>query len=159
MHLAGEQFKFATGLNIVHVPFRESAHALTALIGGQIQITFHQLPAVLQQIKAGFVKPIAITSANRNLLVPEVPTIAESGFPNFESVTWFALYAPAKTPKIIINKINLAVNEGFKGEAGKRLQSIGLSPRTSTPEELANLMVKETLQWKIIIDRVGAKLD
>ena len=159
MHLAGEQFKFATGTNIVHIPFRESAHALTSLMGGQIQITFHQLPAVLQQIKAGVVKPIAITSANRNSVIPDVPTIAESGFPNFESVTWFALFAPAKTPKFIINKINLAVDTEFKGDAGRKLLSIGLSPRTSTPEELANLMVKETLQWKIIIDRVGAKLD
>jgi tripartite-type tricarboxylate transporter receptor subunit TctC len=159
MHLAGEQFKYATDVDIVHVPFRESSHALTALMGGQIQLTFHQFPAVIQQIKAGAVKPLAITSAKRNPLIPDVPTVAESGFPNFESITWFALFAPAKTPKTIINKINLSVTEELKGEAGKKLQSIGLSPRPSTPEELAAVMLQDTQQWKKVIDRVGAKLD
>ena len=88
-----------------------------------------------------------------------MPTVAESGFPNFESITWFALFAPAKTPKTIINKINLSVTEELKGEAGKKLQSIGLSPRPSTPEELAAVMLQDTQQWKKVIDRVGAKLD
>ena len=87
MHLAGEQFKFATSIDIVHVPFKESAHALTALLGDHIQLTFHQLAAVIEQIKAGTVKALAVTSKQRVAALPNVPTVAESGFPGFESVT------------------------------------------------------------------------
>ena len=159
MHLAGEQFKAAAGVDITHVPYKESAHALTALIGGQIQATFHQLAAVLQQIKAGNVKALAVTSRQRVAALPDVPSIAESGFPNFESVTWYALYAPAKTPKPIIDKINAAVTTAVKGDLGKKLQAGGSTPRPSTPAELTQAMVRDGAQWKAVIDRVGAKLD
>jgi tripartite-type tricarboxylate transporter receptor subunit TctC len=159
MHLAGEQFKAAAGVDITHVPYKESAHALTALIGGQIQATFHQLAAVLQQIKAGNVKALAVTSRQRVAALPDVPSIAESGFPNFESVTWYALYAPAKTPKPIIDKINTAVTVAVRGDLGKKLQAGGSTPRPSSPAELTQAMVRDGAQWKAVIDRVGAKLD
>lgn len=159
MHLAAEQFKAATGTDITHVPFRESAHALTALLGGQIQVTFHQLAAVLPQIKAGNVKALAVTSRQRVEALPDVPSVAESGFDGFESVTWFALYAPAKTPKSITSKINTAVTAELRGELGKKIIANGSTPRPSTPEELAEVMVRDGAQWKAVIDRVGAKLD
>jgi tripartite-type tricarboxylate transporter receptor subunit TctC len=159
MHLAGEQFKSATGADLTHVPYKESAHALTALIGGQIQVTFHQLAAVLQQIKAGNVKALAVTSKTRVAALPDVPSVAESGYPGFESVTWYAMFAPAKTPKPIIDKINTAVTTALRGDLGKKTLANGAPPRPSTPAELSAAMVRDGAQWKAVIDRVGAKLD
>ncbi len=159
MHLAAEQFKSAASVDIVHVPFKESAHALTALIGGQIQATFHQLAAVLPQIKAGNVKALAVTSKQRVAALPDVPAVAEAGYPNFESTTWYALYAPAKTPKPIVDKVNSAVTAALRGELGKKILANGSVPRPSTPAELTTAMVKDGVQWKAVIDRVGAKLD
>lgn len=159
MHLAGEQFKFATSIDIVHVPFKESAHALTALLGDHIQLTFHQLAAVIEQIKAGTVKALAVTSKQRVAALPNVPTVAESGFPGFESVTWYGLFAPAKTPKPILDKVNQAVTASLNGELGKKLLASGAPPRPSTSAELSDAITKDTASWKIVIDRVGAKLD
>ena len=159
MHLAGEQFKFATSIDIVHVPFKESAHALTALLGDHIQLTFHQLAAVIEQIKAGTVKALAVTSKQRVAALPNVPTVAESGFPGFESVTWYGLFAPAKTPKPILDKVNQAVTTSLNGELGKKLLAFGAPPRPSTSAELSDAITKDTASWKIVIDRVGAKLD
>lgn len=159
MHLAAEQFKAATGTDITHVPYRESAHALTALLGGQIQVTFHQLAAVLPQIKAGNVKALAVTSRQRVEALPDVPSVAESGYEGFESVTWFALYAPAKTPKQIVDKVNTAVTAALRSDMGKKIVANGATPRPSTPEELSEVMLRDGAQWKAVIDRVGAKLD
>jgi tripartite-type tricarboxylate transporter receptor subunit TctC len=159
MHLAGEQFKAATGTEIMHVPFKESAHALTALIGGDIQVTFHQLSAVLQQIKAGNVRALAVTSKQRVLALADVPTLAESGLPGFESVTWFAMFAPAKTPRPVIDNINQAVTAALRGDLGKKIQANGSSPRPSTPAELASAILKDQTQWKAVIDRAGVKIE
>ncbi len=159
MHLAGEQFKAAAGTDITHVPFKESAHALTALMGGEIQLTFHQLSAVLQQIKAGNVKALAVTSGQRVSALPDVPTVAEGGLPGFESVTWFAMFAPAKTPKPVIDRINQAVTAALRGDLGKKIVANGSSPRPSTPAELATAITKDQAQWKAVIDKAGVRVD
>lgn len=159
MHLAAEQFKAAAGTEILHVPFKESAHALTALIGGDVQLTFHQLPAVLQQIKAGNVRALAVTSRQRVPALPDVPTVAESGLPGFESVTWFAMFAPAKTPKPVVDKIQTAVAAALRGDLGKKIQANGSEPRPSTPAELAAAIRNDQAQWKAVIDRAGIKIE
>ncbi|MBV7483195.1 tripartite tricarboxylate transporter substrate binding protein [Bordetella sp. BOR01] len=159
MHLAAEQFRVATGIDITHVPYKESAHALTGLIGKQVHMTFHQLPAVLGQIRSGTVKALAITSKNRSPALPDVPTVAESGYPSFESVTWFALFAPAKTPRPVIEKINAAVTAALNHDLGEKIKANGATPRPSTPAELTAAIVKDSAQWKAIVERVGAKLD
>lgn len=159
MHLAAEQFKAAAGVDITHVPYKESAHALTAMMGGQIQATFHQLAAVLQQIKAGRVKALAVTAKQRVAALPEVPTVAESGYPGFESVTWYALYAPARTSKTTVDKINTAVTVALNGELGKKMQVNGSTPRPSTSAELTAVMTRDEAQWRAVIDRVGVRLD
>ena len=104
-------------------------------------------------------KALAVTSKQRVAAVPEVPTVAESGYPNFESVTWYALYAPARTPKAITDKINAAVTAALKGDLGRKVQANGSTPRPSTPAELTTAMVRDGAQWKTAIDRVGVKLD
>lgn len=159
MHLAGEQFKFATGTDILHVPFKESAHALTALIGGQLQLTFHQLPAVMGHIKAGTVRALAVTSGKRVDVIPDVPTVAESGYPGFESVTWYGLFAPAGLPADIVSRINAPVTAALRGDLGRKLIGLGMTPRPSTPAELAQTVATDTGRWKQVIERVGAKVD
>jgi tripartite-type tricarboxylate transporter receptor subunit TctC len=160
MHLAGEQFKAAAGTDIAHVPFKESAHALTALMGGEIQLTFHQLSAVLSHIKAGNVKALGVTSAQRVPALPDVPTVAEGGgLPGFESVTWFAMFAPKGTPKPVIDKVNQAVVTALRADLGKKIVANGSSPRPSTPGELAQAITKDQAQWKAVIDKAGVRLD
>ena len=104
-HLGLELFKAATGINVVHVPYKGGAPALTDLIAGQVQLLFISIPSVMPQVKAGRLKALAVSSARRSLSAPEVPTVAESGYPGFEYVNWNALFAPAATPRAIISKL------------------------------------------------------
>ncbi|WP_420998160.1 Bug family tripartite tricarboxylate transporter substrate binding protein [Cupriavidus sp. 30B13] len=159
MHLAGEQFKRVAGIDIVHVPYRQSSAAVSDLMGGQIESMFHQVPAVYTLIKAGSVKALAVTTRRRVAALPDVPTVAESGYPGFESDTWYALFAPAGTPRPIVERVNHIVTTALKGELGAKLEALGMTPRPSTPEELAAAITRDTAMWRVIVERVGARLD
>ncbi|MCU4119039.1 Bug family tripartite tricarboxylate transporter substrate binding protein [Variovorax sp. N23] len=159
MHLAAEQFMNVSGTKMIHVPYRQSSAAVTDLMGGQIQLMFHQVPAVLELIKSGQIRALAVTSKSRVSVLPEVPTVAEAGYPGFESITWYALFAPAGTPADIINKINSIVTDGLRKDFGKRLADLGVVVRPSTPEELKQTVVKDSDYWGKIVRRLNITLD
>jgi tripartite-type tricarboxylate transporter receptor subunit TctC len=160
MHLAGEQFKAATKLDIVHVPYRGSPAATADLIAGQIQAMFHQVPTVIGQIREGQVRPLGVTTKTRVKALPEVPTIAESGVPGFETSTWYGLFAPAGTPQPVIDRINKIVVASIKdGDVGKRMEGSGVIPWPSTPQEFAAVIDRDVKKWREVVERTGTKLD
>ncbi|HEX6980843.1 MAG TPA: tripartite tricarboxylate transporter substrate binding protein [Alphaproteobacteria bacterium] len=160
MHLAGEQFKYLAQVDIVHVPYRGSPAATADLLAGQIQAMFHQVPTVIGQIREGAFRPLGVTTRERVKALPDVPTIAEAGLPGYESSTWYGLFAPAGTPRPIIDRINQIVVASIKdGEVGKKLEDSGVVPMTSTPEEFAEIIDRDIKRWREVIERTGTKLD
>lgn len=155
MHLAAEQFMAATGTKMTHVPYRQSSGGVTDLISGQIQLMFHHVPVMLPLIKAGTVKALGVTSSSRVSVVPDIPTIAERGLPGFESITWYALFAPRGTPSPIVDRLNGIVTSGLTGLFGKRLRELGSIPRPSTPQELRDTVARDTEYWRAIIKRLN----
>ena len=155
-HLGLELFKAATGINVVHVPYKGGAPALTDLIAGQVQLLFISIPSVMPQVKAGRLKAIAVSSARRSLSAPEVPTVAESGYPGFEYVNWNALFAPAATPRAIISKLNTEVVKIMRDpDLAQKLVGQGAEPAPGTPEQLAQYMRVDFDRWRKVIRAAG----
>jgi len=160
IHLSGELFKTMTGVDMMHVPYKGSAPALTDLMGGQVQLMFDNLPSSLAQIKAGKLRAIAVTSAQRSPALPNIPTIAESGLPGFEASSWFGLLAPAGTPPAIVARVNADVNEWLQtAEAKEKLLAQGAIPAGGTPEQFAAHIRAETEKWAKVVKVSGAKVD
>jgi tripartite-type tricarboxylate transporter receptor subunit TctC len=161
IHLSGELFKTMTGTQITHVPYKGSAPALQDLVGGQVQIMFDNLPSSLALIKAGKLKALAVTSAERSSALPDVPTVAEAGLPGFEASSWFGLLAPAGTPKEAIAKINGEVAKWLATpEAKEKLASQGaIAAAGLTPDDFAKHIAAETTKWNKVVKESGAKVD
>jgi tripartite-type tricarboxylate transporter receptor subunit TctC len=159
-HLGVEMLKFMTGIDMVHIPYKGTAPAVTDLIAGQVSLMFNSMPSVLPQVQAGRLKGIAVGSAKRSPAAPDVPTVAESGVPGFEYVTWYGLFAPANTPKDIIAKFNTEVVRILQDkEIAQRFAREGAEPAPGTPEQLAKFMRAEHEQWKKTIAAAKMKLD
>lgn len=154
-----ELFKGMTGTNIVHIPYKGLAPALTDLIGGQLMLLFHTMqPAVLQMVRAGRIKGLAVSSAKRTPAAPDIPTVAEGGVPGYENVAWHALYAPAKTPTAIIAKLNAQVAKILRDpEMGQRLASQAAVSEPGTPESLRKFMVEEAERAARVMRSAGLK--
>ncbi len=160
IHLSGELFKTMAGVDITHIPYKGSSPALTDLIGGQVQIMFDNLPSALPQIKAGKLRAIAVTSSKRAPVLPDVPTISESGVPGFEASSWFGMLAPAGTPAPIVARINAEVNKWLQSaEARERLLSQGAEAAGGSPEHFANHIRAESEKWAKVVKASGAKVD
>jgi tripartite-type tricarboxylate transporter receptor subunit TctC len=160
VHLTMEWFKQLTGTDIVHIPYKGSTPAVTDLVGGQVQLMFNSIPPVLPLVKAGKLKAIAVGTAQRSRTVPEVPTIAESGVPGFDSATWFGLFAPAGTPLPIVAKLSTqAAGILSQPDVAQRLAAQGSDPRGSTPEALAQYMREESARWSRVIKSAAIKVD
>jgi tripartite-type tricarboxylate transporter receptor subunit TctC len=159
-HLAGELFAYRAGITLVHVPYKGTGPAITDLIGGHIPTAFAPIPASHAQAAAGTLRMLAVTSLKRSALMPEVPTIAESGLADFEAVLRYGLVAPAGTPRPIIEKLNQALNAALAtDEMRKRLAFEGAEPLPSTPEEYAADIDREETQWSKIVKLSGAKVE
>jgi tripartite-type tricarboxylate transporter receptor subunit TctC len=160
LHLAGELFKLRTGVDMPHVPYRGSGPALNDLMAGQIMIMFETPASSVSFIRAGKIRALAVNSPQRCVALPEVPTMAESGVPDYETYTWNGLFAPAKTPRAIIDRLNRATVEALNDAAVRtRLTELGTDVRSSTPEALGALVKSELVKWAPIVKASGAKVD
>jgi tripartite-type tricarboxylate transporter receptor subunit TctC len=157
-HLAGELLKIEAKIAMTHVPFRGTGPSLQAVIAGHIQMAFNPPPPLLAHIEAGAIRAIAVTTLQRASVLPNVPTVAESGFPGFEATTWHSLVAPAGTPKEVIAKLHAALIATLKDEqVHKQLSELGVDLVGSTPEELRAYIKSEVPKWAEIIKASGAK--
>ena len=159
VHVSGELFKSMTGTQMVHVPYRGRQFAIPDLVGGQIQVMFDNMPSALPMAKEGKIRALAQTTSTRSPAAPDVPTVAET-VPGFEATTWFALFAPAGTPRDVVLKLNAEVQRVFKlPDVTDKLKGLGLEPWLSTPEELAAYQAKEIVKWAKVVKDSGAKAD
>ncbi len=159
-HLTMELLKSAAGLQITHVPYKGAAAAITGLIGGDINMMFESGPAVIPHVKSGKLKVIAVGTKARSVVLPEVPTVAESGLPGFAAVAWAALLAPTGTPRPIILKMNAELNAVLAKPAIKeKLISLGAEPVETSPEQAVTFIKNELELWASAIKTSGAKAD
>jgi tripartite-type tricarboxylate transporter receptor subunit TctC len=155
-HLGTELLKWLAGVNIVHVPYKGGAAAITDLIGGQIQMAFSSVPAVLPHVKAGRLNALGIGSASRSPALPDTPTIAEAGVPGYEYTTWFGIFAPARTPATVVARLNAEIARALRApEINERFVSQGGEPAPGTPDELRRYMAAESARWTKTIKAAG----
>jgi tripartite-type tricarboxylate transporter receptor subunit TctC len=159
-HVAGEYFAIEAGIKLTHIPYKGTGPAITDLLGGHIPLSFSPIPAVHESAKTGLLRMLAVTSAKRSTLVPDMPTIAESGVPGFDAVLRYGLVAPAGTPRPIIDRLNRALQATLTSEEVRnRLAVEGAEPLPSTPEEYAIDIDQEEAQWSKVIKASGAKAE
>jgi tripartite-type tricarboxylate transporter receptor subunit TctC len=157
-HLSTELFKSMTGVDMTHVTYKGSAPALTDLIAGRVQVMIDNLPAAQPFAEGGQIRPLAVSTATRWPLLPEIPTIAEAGVPGYEAASWFTIGAPAKTPKEIINRLNASVDKFLKTEDGiARLRKLGAEPAGGSPEDMQAYVLAEAEKWGKVAKFAGIK--
>ncbi len=160
MHLSGELLNAMAGVNITHVPYKGSGPAVLAIMGGETALAIADITTIKPQIQSGRLKVLGVMSKTRSALAPEMPTLAESGLPGYESSGWFAILAPAGTPAAIVKRLNAEFGAVLRSaDVRERFSAAGLEPMPSTPEELATLMKSETVKWAKVIRDSGAKVD
>ncbi len=157
-HLSAELFKVMTHTDMLHVPYKGGAQAVTDLLGGHVSVMFATMSSVYQQAMSDKVRPIAITSAVRSPAAPKVPTVAESGVPGYETVQWIAMSAPRATPKNIIDRLNAELAAGVKSpDLRERLSSQGYEPASSTPQQLGDYIKVEFARFGKLIKAIALK--
>lgn len=158
-HLACETFARQARVDIMHIPYK-GADALNDLIGGRVDFMFATMPSVMGHIRAGTLKPLAVTTTKRSVVMPDLPTVAESGLPDFALGAWFGYFAPKGTPKDVIDKINADINAVLEVPAIKqRLTNEGAAPVGGTPEDFAKYVASETQKWNAIVTELNIVLD
>ncbi|HEY4372755.1 MAG TPA: tripartite tricarboxylate transporter substrate binding protein [Burkholderiales bacterium] len=159
-HLSGEMFKMLARVDMLHVPYKGGAAAMTDLIGGQVDLMFEIMPTAMAQARAGKVRAIAVTSKERSPAAPELPTVSESGVPGYEMNTWHGTLAPAHTPKEIITQLHAWIRKGLNApEMKKRFAEMGLTSDNSSPEDFGALIKSEVARWAPVVKASGAKID
>jgi len=159
-HLALELLKSMTGIDVVHVPFKGGAPAVMETIAGQVQLCFSNVTTLIPHLKAGKLKALAIGSEKRSVVVPEVPTIAESGVPGFDYGVWYGLFGPARTPPALVARLSEQLKKTLSSpEVSKQLLAQGAEPAYMTPEELRAYIAAETATWEKIGKARNLKLD
>ena len=160
IHMSGEMFKYTAKVDLLHIPFKGSAPAVTALLGGQVMMMFDNVPSSLPHIKAGKLRALATTGAKRDPALPDLPTIAEAGVPGYESGVWFGLMVPAATPKEIVAKLNAEVVKATRSpEFIKRMGDLGYIIIGSSADEMTAMLKTEVARWAPIVKASGAKAD
>ncbi|MBV7483557.1 tripartite tricarboxylate transporter substrate binding protein [Bordetella sp. BOR01] len=157
-HLGGELFNLQAGINMTHVPYRGSSPSLTDLMGGQVQVTFDTVTAVFPLIKSGKIKALAIATAKRSPLAPDLPTVAESGVPGYTGGTWFGLLAPSGTPPEVIQRLSSATRTILESDdIREQFASRGIQPAPGTPDDLRTFLAAEIAKWKDAAQKIGIK--
>ena len=161
IHMAGELFKSMTKTYMLHLPYKGSSPALTDLMAGNTDIMFDNLPSSINFIRAGKLKPLAVTSAKRSPLFPELPTIAEAGdLPGYEATSWFGVVVPAKTPKDIVDKISAEVIKAVKSQSVKeKFSAMGANPVGNTNDQFSDYIKNEIAKWTKVVKDSGAKVE
>jgi tripartite-type tricarboxylate transporter receptor subunit TctC len=159
-HVAGEYFAIETGIKLIHIPYKGTGPAMTDLLGGHIPLSFAPIPASHESARSGLLRMLAVTSIKRSVLMPDIPTIAESGVPGFDAVLRYGLVAPAGTPRTIVERLNKALRTTLAAdEVRNRLAVEGAEPQPSTPEEYAADIDREETQWSKVIKASGARAE
>ncbi|RZJ53896.1 MAG: tripartite tricarboxylate transporter substrate binding protein, partial [Acidovorax sp.] len=160
IHLAGDLFEKAAGVKLSHIPYKGSNPALMDALAGNVDLLVSSLPSAMGQIKSGKLRPLAVTSAKRSSSLPDVPTVAESGFKGFDVSTWYGVFAPAGTPAAVVAAVNAEVNK-LLGTADMKaaIHAQGAEPEAMSPAQLGTLLKTEYVQWKGIVEASGAKIE
>jgi tripartite-type tricarboxylate transporter receptor subunit TctC len=159
-HLAAELFKSMAGVNLTHVPYKGGGPAVTSLVGGETVVGFATAPSVLQQIKSGRLRGLAVTTSKRTAAMPELPTIAESGVPNYDASTWYGALAPAKTAASIITRLHAEFVKIMKStDILDRIAVLGYEASTDTPQEFAEYIKSEIAKWGKVVKATGIRAD
>ena len=159
-HVGGELFKYMSGTDIVHVPYRGGAAAINDLIAGRVHLMFESLNSIAPHAKSGTVRPLAVSGARRSPGFPDLPTVAEAGVPGYAAPTWSGVIAPAGVPRPIIDKLNAAINRAIASQIFRdRFASIGDEPAGGSPEDFAEVIQSDSAKWGDVIRRAGARLD
>src|SRR5262252_6855012 len=156
-HIAGELFKMMAGVNMLHVPYRGDVPAITDLLGGQVQVYFGTLSGSIEYIRTGKLRALAVTTASRSEMLPDVPTVGESE-PGYEASTWSGVGAPKATPAEIVEKLNKEINAALADpNMRKRLTDLGVAVFAGSPADFAKFIVDETEKWAKVIKFAGIK--
>jgi tripartite-type tricarboxylate transporter receptor subunit TctC len=159
-HLAAELLKSTAKLDMRHVPYKSGPEAVTGVLSGDVDFIFFTVPAVLPQVEAGKLRALAITSAARSALVPDVPTVAEAGYPGFEVLGWYALFAPRETPKPVVAKLSADIEKIVSSpDIRDKMLQLGAEPRYLSPEQVAAFVAVESPKWGQLIRESGASAD
>jgi tripartite-type tricarboxylate transporter receptor subunit TctC len=160
IHLSGELFNSMAKVEMVHVPYKGSAPAVTDLLGNQIGIMFDNLPSAIQHVRSGKLRPLAVTTAKRSPELPNVPTIAEAGLPGYEATSWFGLFAPAGTPPAVVTKLNVAIVKVLADASiKKKITEQGAEVYSEKPEQFTAFIKAESIKWGKVVRESGASLD
>lgn len=159
-HMSGELFKMLTGVNIVHVPYKGGAPAITDLIAGHVQVAWNNLPESMPHIKTGRLRALGVTTAVRYSALPDLPTLAEAGVPGYEVSAWFGVMIPAKTPREVIARLNTEINRAIGlADMRERFEQQGAVPAPGTPEQFGTHIGAEIAKWAKVIKATGVKLE
>jgi len=159
-HLAGQLFATLAKVDLVHVPYKAAGQVITDTISGLIELDFEPMPTALPHIRAGRLRPVALTSARRSKVMPDLPTLAEAGLPGFELTLWTGILAPRGTPRTHVDRLSLATRELLaSSELSERLQSLGATPAGDTPEAFARFVASEIARWGKVVKAAGAKAE
>jgi len=159
-HLAMELLKHMAGVDIVHVPYKGVAAAVTALLAGEVQATFAQMSTARPQFLAGKLRPLAVSSSARSRAMPDLPTVAEAGLPGFKADVWFGVVAPAGTPGAIVSRLNNEIGQILRAtDVQQQLLPQGIEPATGSPADFAAFLSAEIAKWAEVVKRTGARVD
>lgn len=160
IHMAGELFKLRADVDVTHIPYKGSANAVTDLIGGQVQYMFDNMPSAWPHVESGKLRALAVTTAERSQTAPDLPTMQESGFPDFDVSSWFGVIGPKGMPEDVVNTLNKAIRDALaKPEVRERLQGLGAVPADTSPQEFGEFIQTEVDTWGPVVTASGARVD